>query len=57
MNTKRPVNPLIGLQAAYLLRISVVKMKNYLLPFNHLHDFVQIQGFGLLLDFGLVLWL
>ena len=26
---KRPVNPLIGLQADYLLRISVVKMKNY----------------------------
>ena len=28
-----------------------------LLPFDHLHDFVQIQGFGLLLDLGLVLWL
>ena len=28
-----------------------------LLPFNHLHDFVQIQSFSLLLDFGLELWL
>ena len=53
MNNKRPVNPLIGLQAACLVCFNCKNAR--LLPFDHLHDFVQIQGFGLLLDLGLVL--
>ena len=55
MNNKRPVNPLIGLQAVCLVCFNCKNAR--LLPFDHLHDFVQIQGFGLLLDLGLVLWL
>jgi hypothetical protein len=55
MNNKRPVNPLIGLQAVCLVCFNCKNEK--LLPIDQLHDFVQIQGFGLLLDLGLVLWL